>query len=139
MKLKNDFIMTIAQISQIPMPYFQIGGIVPSDDTQRASDTAIVSKAGDVAVSFGDSWETVAEICGLLYAEHGGGKKSDIPLSVVWATHERVDPMKVENEKADLIVKLTDAGVNLEFAMKKAGYTTEEIEQATQNQLGVEQ
>ena len=127
-RLKNDFIVTIAQLSQVPLSYFQITGQIASAETQRADDTGLVSKATSEAVAHGNAWEDVMATAVAMQAAFGGGNGRSLfgQISTVWDTFERVDKMTVETQRAEIVDTLIKAGASLAGALQVAGYTDEE-------------
>lgn len=127
--LKNDFIVTLAQMSQVPLSYFQVTGQVASAATQKADDTGLVAKAEDTAVGYGNSWEDVARMGIRLAAAFGGGSATDIdtPISTQWASFERIDKLQTEAARSEILTNLVAAGATIEGAAKVAGYNDEQI------------
>lgn len=127
--LKNDFIVTLAQMSQVPLSYFQVTGQVASAETQKADDTGLVAKAEDTATSYGNSWEDVMRM-GLRLDNAFGGAGHDLTMdiSTQWAAFERIDKLATERTRAEIVQTLTSAGASLEGAARVAGYTDEATE-----------
>lgn len=127
--LKNDFIVTLAQMSQVPLSYFQVTGQVASAETQKADDTGLVAKAEDTATSYGNSWEDVMRM-GLRLDNAFGGASHDLAMdiSTQWASFERIDKLATERVRAEIVQTLTAAGATLEGAARVAGYTDEATE-----------
>ena len=127
--LVERFVMIIAQISRVPLNYFQITGQVASDATQRANDTGLVAKVEQRAVGFGNAWESVMEISRRLHNTFGDGPElPELAISTAWASFERVDRMDTETRRAAIVTALVQAGATIEGAAHVAGYTEEEIQ-----------
>jgi hypothetical protein len=127
-RLKNDFIVSMAQMAQVPLSYFQITGQIASAETQRADDTGLVSKVESEAVSLGNSWEDVMWLCHAMEREFGTGNRPLDHISTQWASFERVDKLATELKRSEIVRELTSAGASIEGAVKVAGYTEEEQE-----------
>lgn len=127
--LKNDFIVTLAQMSQIPLSYFQVTGQVASAETQKADDTGLVAKAEDTAVGHGNSWEDVMRLGLRLDAVFGSGSQTavGIPISTQWSPFERIDKMATKKAKSEILNNLVQAGATIEGAARTAGYNEEEV------------
>ena len=125
-RLKNDTIVTIAQMSQVPLSYFQVTGQIASAETQRADDTGLVSKAESEAVNLGNSWEDVMWLCHAMEREFGTGNVEIDDISTQWANFERVDKMMTEQRRAEIVQLLTSAGASIFGAVKVAGYSEEQ-------------
>jgi hypothetical protein len=126
-RLKNDFIVTIAQLGQVPLSYFQITGQVASAETQQADDTGLVSKAEDMSVSYGNAWEDVMIMALRMSNEFGGTNYSLDGISTHWGAFDRIDKMGQALKKAEIVTALVNAGATLEGAAREAGYGDESI------------
>lgn len=124
--LKNDFIVTLAQMSQVPLSYFQVTGQVASAETQKADDTGLVAKAEDTAVSFGNSWEDVMRMAIRLQAAFGGGGNQPDDISTLWRPFERIDKLVTEKARSEIVSNLVQAGATIEGAVTVAGYNAED-------------
>ena len=125
-RLKNDFIMTISQLSQVPLSYFQVTGQVASDATQKADDSGMVAKARDTSVSLGNSWEDVARLALAMSNEFGGTAYNPGDIGTLWDEFERVDRLQTRATQAQILATLITAGATLEGATLVAGYNDEE-------------
>jgi hypothetical protein len=129
--LVNDNIIRMAQLSHVPLQYFQLTGAIASADTQAADDSQLVAKVASQAVALGNAWEDVMRIALRLNAEYGSGP--DIPttekLVTQWKDFDRVDPLATEMRRAEIIATRVNAGISLPGALLRLGYTEEEIEQ----------
>jgi len=130
-RLKNDFIATIAQISQTPLSYFQITGQVARAETQKTNDTGLVAKAQETAVSYGNSWEDVMYIA-LRLSNAFGGTNYDMSnsISALWDSFVKIDTLEDDLKRSEIVMNLTNAGATLEGATQAAGYS-----ESLQNQL----
>jgi hypothetical protein len=126
--LKNDFIVSMAQLSQVPLSYFQVTGQVASAETQQADDTGMVSKAEDTAVSFGNSWEDVMWLAHAMEREFGGGHTPIDHISTQWGPFNRVNKLDIGLKRAQIVTELTSAGASLSGAVQVAGYSQEDQE-----------
>lgn len=127
-RLKNDFITTLAQMAQVPLSYFQVTGQVASADTQKADDTGLVSKVESESIPAGNSWEDVMWLCHAMEREFGSGNRPIDYISTQWGSFERVDKLATKKTQAEIVATLTSAGAALQGAVKVAGYTDEEQE-----------
>lgn len=143
-QLAKDEVVTIAQISQVPLKYFQSTGQVSSGDTQRADDTLLVSKAEDRAIDLGNSWEDCFYMARRLHNTFGsGGMNEDEIITAVWGSFERVDKAKADRNhaetaaiKASTFDALIMNNVPRKQAALLAGYTQEEADAMAQPQTG---
>lgn len=98
----EKFVQRMAQISRIPLSYFQVTGSIASAETQKADDTGLVSKAEKTAVAFGNSWEDVMSMCRKLHNNFGSGPElSELQISTEWTAFERVDKQASARTKAE--------------------------------------
>jgi hypothetical protein len=125
----NDYIIRIAQLSHIPLQYFQVTGAIASAATQAADDSQLVAKVAAEAVALGNAWEDVMYIALKLNQEYGDGR--DLArgqnIETVWADFERVDRIANEGRRAEVVQTLVAAGASIEGAAMIAGYTEEEV------------
>jgi hypothetical protein len=126
-RLKNDFIVTIAQLGQVPLSYFQVTGQVASAETQQADDTGLVAKAEDMAVSYGNAWEDVMGVALRLSNEFAGTSYPTDGLSTLWGAFDRIDKMGQALKRAEIVTALVNAGATLEGAAIEAGYGEESV------------
>lgn len=126
----TDYIIRIAQIAHIPLQYFQVSGQVAAAETQQADDSQLVAKVASESVAIGNAWEDAMYIALKLNQEYGDRRdlKRGENLSCLWADFERVDRLAVEERRADILEKLTTAGVSLSGALRRVGYPQDDIE-----------
>lgn len=126
----NDYIIRIAQLSYIPLQYFQVTGQIASAATQAADDSQLVAKVAAEAVALGNAWEDVMYIALKLNQEYGDGR--DLArgqnIETVWADFERVDRIANEGRRAAVVQTLVGAGASIEGAAAVAGYSDAEVE-----------
>ena len=131
MKFVSHWVMLIAQASRTPLSYFQVTGQVAAAETQKADDTALVSKAEDRAVEFGNSWENVMHMCIKLYNAFGpGGLNEDLLIETVWDSFERINVMESQRKQAEIVQMLGSVpGVDLAGVLRWLDVPEEMIEQ----------
>lgn len=124
----NDYIVRMAQISHIPLQYFQLTGAIASADTQAADDTQLTAKVSGQAVALGNAWEDVMRVALAINAAYGNGRgiSPADKLATQWKDFDRVDPLAVEQRRADIIAARVNAGISLPGALVRLGYTDEE-------------
>lgn len=129
-KVRDDFIIAIAQKTQIPLQYFQVSGQVASADTQRADDSSLVSRAYKLSKKYGEAWEQAMIIARRIYNASMGRSLAEVPISTVWADFERVDPMGVELTRAQVVNQYVTAGADLSgiLSLRALAFTDEEQE-----------
>lgn len=117
-ELRNDFVIGIAQKSQIPLQYFQITGQIASAQTQAADDSNLVAKAEWYSVPVGNSWEDVM-IASVKMANHFSnmGLSEEENISVQWDTFERVDRFAIKTKQSELVERLVRSGASLKGAL----------------------
>jgi hypothetical protein len=127
----HNYIVRIAQLSRTPLQYFQSTKQIASEDTQRAYDTGIVSKADNISKHYGKSWTEAMRVGLRLDNTFGSGGWTDEQIQdikTVWGTFERVDKLETEKKRADVAVRLVEGGASLRGALMVAGYSEGEIE-----------
>jgi hypothetical protein len=126
----NDYIVRMAQLSHIPLQYFQLTGAVASAETQAADDSQLVAKVQSQAVALGNAWEDVMRIALRLNAAYGSGRDiaATDKLVTQWKDFDRVDPLATEQRRADILATLINAGVSLPGALARVGYPEDDIE-----------
>jgi hypothetical protein len=124
-----DHIVRMAQLSHIPLQYFQVTGAVASADTQRADDSQIVAKVASESVAIGNAWEDVMRIALALNGVYGSGGGPVEEVATVWEDFNRVDKVAIEAQRASVVAQLVSAGATIDGAAMVVGYTEEEIVQ----------
>lgn len=100
--LVEKYVQRMAQISRIPLSYFQVTGAIASSDTQKADDTGLVSKAEKTAVYFGNGWEDVMAMCRKLHNTFGSGPElPEETITTEWAPFERIDKEEAGRKRAE--------------------------------------
>lgn len=100
--LVEKYVQRMAQISRIPLSYFQVTGAIASADTQKADDTGLISKAEKAAVRFGNGWESVMSMARKLHNVFGDGPELDeMMIQTQWASFERVDKQEADKKTAE--------------------------------------
>lgn len=116
----RDDVGDMAAISKTP-PHYLLGEVVNvSGDALKAAETGLVSKVRQRMRTMGPCWERVIRL-GFLYLGDSRGK--EMVANVIWADPES----KSRAELADAMGKEIAAGVPLQLAMARAGFTPEEI------------
>ena len=133
--LVKNHIVRFAQVSRIPLNYFQVTGQIASDDTQKADETGLVSKAGKRAKSYGTVWSEVMKTARTLSNIYGRTRYDDTRIMVEWGPFTRID--ESADEAADTMTRKTKAdtydrllmlapGADRYKLAKVAGYNDEE-------------
>lgn len=140
----NDYIVRMAQLSHIPLQYFQVTGAIASAATQAADDSQLVAKVSSLAVALGNAWEDAMYVALKLNQEYGDGR--DLArgqnIETRWAEFQRVDGMAIELQKAQIVATLVSSGASIEGAVSlpALGYSEEEQARLIQSDVpGVEQ
>lgn len=127
--LKNEFVATIAQLSQIPLNYFQVTGQVAAADTQEADDSGLAEKVESYSRSFGNGWEDVMALAAAESAAFGSGTAVDVEdISTVWGPFNRVNKLRVKQTKAEIVQVLTNAGGSFEGAVQVAEFDEGDVD-----------
>ena len=135
----SALIIRMAQISHIPLQYFQITGAIASADTQAADDTQLTAKVKSEAVALGNAWEDALYIALKLNEEYGDGR--DLArgenIECMWADFERVDRLALEERRANIVAALVNAGVSIDgaLALPALDYTEEEQQRMLQGDI----
>lgn len=140
----NDWIVRMAQLAHIPLQYFQVTGQIASAATQAADDSQLVAKVKSQAVTIGNSWEDTMYIALKLREAAGAGR--DLArgenIETRWADFDRVDPLAIEERRANIAATLAQAGLGVEgiVSLSALGYSLEEQQRLLQvDVVGVEQ
>lgn len=139
----NDYIVRMAQISHIPLQYFQLTGAIASADTQAADDSQLTAKVSAQSTALGNAWEDVMRVALALNGTFGNGRNiaPGDKLATQWQEFNRVDPLAVEERRAAIVATMTNAGVSLPGALRQVGYPDEAVEAMIQADvvMGIEQ
>ena len=126
----NDWIIRMAQIAHIPLQYFQVTGAIASAATQAADDGQLVAKIRSIATAIGNAWEDVMYIALKMNQAYTGGRALERGENIEarWAEFGRVDPMAVEERRANIVTALANAGLGVEgiVTLPALGYSQEE-------------
>lgn len=135
----NDFIVRMAQLSHIPLQYFQVTGQIASSATQAADDGQLVAKVRSLAVAIGNAWEDAMYVGLKLNEVYGDGR--DLArgenIETRWADFERVDRLAIEERRAGIVQALSAAGLAVEgiVALAALGYSEEEQQRLLQQDV----
>ena len=131
MQFVSHWVMLIAQASRTPLAYFQVTGQVASSETQKADDTALVSKVEDRAVDYGNAWENVMVMAVKLANTFGGMRlNEDLLIETVWDSFERVDKDATQLRQAEILQMLGSVpGVDLAGVARWLGIPDGDIEE----------
>lgn len=112
----------ISAVSGLPEHMLGIGGDNPtSADSIRASEAALTSRAEAKQQSFGQSWESVAQ---LVVGVRDGADPTTVEARVEWADAST----RSESQAADSVTKLFTAGLlPADYALRRLGYSETEI------------
>lgn len=123
-QIKDDLLMDVARVSDLPLSRIQSTKQVASEATLKQQETALVSKAGDRQITFGDAWETAMIIAARLETTFGAETILEGILNAEWKSAATRDE-KEELER--LKIKRDTLKIPLEQLWAEAGYTEEEI------------
>ena len=116
-------VMTIAQVSRIPITMFQENSAPAAADTVQASERGLVAKVNDRAKSYGLGWRAAMRQAVRLHNAFGRGPAlSEDGIRPRWASFERVDPLALEAQRAAVAAAHSAAGLGIEAAYGRAGY-----------------
>lgn len=130
----DKYVMRMGQISRTPLSFFQVTGAVAAAESQKASESPLLSKVENRAVRFGNAWEDVMVFARRLHNAFAPGAPLDegVPVSCLWGPFERIDAAVTERTgvetaklRADIFVALTGQGVDALTAARAAGYDEE--------------
>jgi hypothetical protein len=113
-------IQAVASISRTPPHYLINMGTVPSGESLKTVETALVAKVKESQLHLGEAWE---EVLRLSFAWKGDPRGSVVDAELVWADPES----RVESVLTDSITKQVSAGLPFEIALEKLGYSPTEI------------
>lgn len=110
----------LAAITRTP-PHYLLGAIVnASGDALAAAETGLTSKVGERSVEFGESWEMVYQLAGLVM-----GKTIPDACEVIWQNPQ----FRTLMEMAAANVQLVTAGVPWRTRMSLLDFTPSQIDQ----------
>jgi len=116
----RDDVGDMAAVTKTP-PHYLLGEVVNvSGDALKAAETGLVSKVRQRMRTIGPSWEKVIRLC---FRYTANPKSTEQVANVLWADPES----KSRAELADAMAKEIGAGVPLQLAMGRAGFSPEEI------------
>jgi Phage portal protein, SPP1 Gp6-like len=117
--IKNR-VESISAQTRVPSHYFGLVSQWPSGEALRSAETALVRKATDKMVVFGEALE---EIIRLAFRVRGNARGEDLSSETIWADPET----RTQSELIDSLVKQKDLGVPLKILWEKAGYSQKDI------------
>jgi len=133
----DKVIMMIAQVTRVPLSYFQVTRQVASAETQQAEDMALISRVEDRAFTFGSSWREVVRMAAKVWNAFGTGDKIPLDepdeLEILWREFVRIDRLDEETKRALIVQMLIQSGVPLAPALAAAGYSNSAIADMTLN------
>ena len=122
-------VMTIAQVSRIPITMFQENSAPAAADTVQASERGLVAKVNDRAKGYGLAWRAAMRQAVRLHNAFGRGPAlAEDWIRPRWASFERVDPLALELQRAAVAASHSSAGLSLEAAYSRAGYAPAELD-----------
>lgn len=123
--------VSIASNSDIPLHEFvPVSGEVPSGAALQMLDSALSQQAAECSVWFGSSWRQVMDLAQKLVQVYGSLDGEPTTITPVWADTAYVDPVSEEQNRTQMATRvktLVDAGVPIEVALRREGWTDEEL------------
>lgn len=121
-------VMMVAQISRVPLTFFQDSKAVASADTVKASESGIVARVRDRADAFALSWRDAMRYAIRLHNVYGSTPTlDDTKLTAVYAPFDTVDPLDSEDKRSTIAQKHITNGLSIGAAYTLAGYSEEEV------------
>lgn len=115
----DRYVRAMAQVTRIPMHYFDPSSDAPSGESLKVSDAPITHRVAALKVAAGavqeDMWTTVLDFA---------GAGSDLVVNVRWAPHETATGL----EDWQMIAAKVAAGVPVRVALVEAGYDPEDVD-----------
>lgn len=119
LKAVESDVQHLAAITRTP-PHYLLGGIInASGDALSAAETGLVSKVGERATEFGEAWERVYWLAGLVQ-----GRQVPSECEVIWDDAQ----FRTLTEMAAANVQLVTAGVPWRTRMSLLKFTPSQIE-----------
>lgn len=121
-KVAEGWDARISRVTKIPVHYLTLSGDFPSGRALRTAEAPFIPKVEADQRDFGEVWEDVQ----ILALRQDGTELDDTirdALSVVWRS---AAPL-AEEDKWDLVLQMTTTGVPLPVALKRIGWTEDEI------------
>jgi hypothetical protein len=125
-KLVDLIMQHIIIKSSTPPHYFDINGQFPSGDALKAAEAPLVRKARQRALHFGEAWEQVMRLAGMV--ENNAQLANTIDSEIIWGEFE----IRSDAQIADALVKLKEIGVPNELLWELYGLSQMQILRAKQ-------
>ncbi len=123
--------VSIASNSDIPLHEFvPVTGEVPSGAALAMLDSALSMQADECVTWFTAAWRTAMNLAQALAREYGGLTTEPVTLTPIWADTSYVDPTSEEANRTAMAARvktLVEAGVPVEVALRREGWTDEDL------------
>lgn len=124
------WMVAMAGVSRTPQYLLQPAGAdQPSGESLRMQEVGLVHKAERRQKAFGDSWASVLQLSARLHNLNRPAEGVTVaPVEIEWADAEAQEqPDVIEARNAATLQALVAAGVPLEIAAGRAGWTEDEV------------
>jgi hypothetical protein len=114
----------IASITRTPPHYLNASADRLSGESVKAAESGLVAKCRRKMTTFGNAWEEVARLMGVVSGNQALAQAAD--AEVIWADPES----RTEAEHTDAMVKLRALDLPATFLWERLGLTPQEIDRA---------
>ncbi len=125
------FTRAVAQVSRVPLSYFQISRQQQSAEGMQQNDASLLALVRAWSKGMGNSWEDVMALAVRLHNAFGDGDavEGEYLLDTVWRDIEiRNEELRAKQRADTAAVLVRDTDADPVAAYKLAGYTQEEAE-----------
>lgn len=122
-------VMSIANITRMPLTLFQDTKAVASADTIVASERSLIAKVNDRAKAYGLAWREAMRTAVALHNAFGPRPTlNDAGIRPRWASFEQVDNLALQSRRQAVAAGHLANGLGLEASYRAAGYDLAELE-----------
>lgn len=126
-RVKEDAALTMAQVTQTPVHYFQPTSNLVSGESQKTAEQKLDAKVSDRQIAFGDVW---AALMGLAVRMENGGEGE---IDTNWKDTKPRNELEMW-QIADLKIA---SGVSREQVLREVGYSRQQIDAMKEEEGGL--
>lgn len=129
-RVKEDAALTMAQVTQTPVHYFQPTSNLVSGESQKTAEQKLDAKVRDREITFGDAWAALMSLALRMETSAAGG--AAVELDTNWRDtkpRNELESWQIADLKASL-------GVSREQILREMGYDQEQIDAMKEEEGG---
>lgn len=120
--------MIVAQISRVPLTFFQDSKVVAAADTVQASEKGLNARVRDRAKAYAIQWREAMRYAVKLHNRYARAARLDpAGITAIYAPFEHADPLTDEDRRSSVAQRHIANGLSITAAYTLAGYSPEEI------------